>query len=159
MERLFAPWRMEYVKSGDDAGGGCIFCDKPREPDRRGNLIVHCDDAVLVMLNRFPYNSGHLMVIPRTHAASLHAIPGAEFLALFSMVRRATAVLQEVYRPEGFNIGMNLGRTAGAGIDQHLHVHVVPRWNGDTNFMPVLGETKVISEHLHAAWDSLNGKF
>ena len=159
MEKLFAPWRMEYIKQGDDKSGGCLFCDRPEDPDRRAALIVHCDDLTLVMLNRFPYNSGHLMVVPRTHAASLAALPGPEFAALFAMVNRAVEVLKGVYRPDGFNIGMNLGRIAGAGIDQHLHVHVVPRWSGDTNFMPVIGETKVVSEHLLAAWDSLNGKF
>ena len=159
MEKLFAPWRMEYIKAADDTAGGCIFCDKPKDTDRRANLIVHCDELTLVMLNRFPYNSGHLMVIPRTHAARVGALPDAEFMALFKMVNRAIEVLTDVYRPDGFNVGMNIGRVAGAGIDQHLHVHVVPRWAGDTNFMPVLGETKVISEHLLAAWDSLAGKF
>ena len=99
------------------------------------------------------------MVIPRTHVASLHDLAAAEFAALFATVDRAIEVLKQVYKPDGFNVGMNLGRVAGAGIDRHLHVHVVPRWSGDTNFMPVLGETKVVSEHLLAAWDRLNGKF
>ncbi|MBI5527632.1 MAG: HIT domain-containing protein [Deltaproteobacteria bacterium] len=159
MERLFAPWRMEYVKTADEKNEGCIFCLKPREEDRRSNLILHCDDLTIVMLNKYPYNSGHLMVIPRSHVASLAALPGAEFDALFRMTNRAIEVLRGVYRPDGFNMGMNFGRIAGAGIDEHIHVHIVPRWGGDTSFMPVLGETKVVSEHLLATYESLVGKF
>jgi ATP adenylyltransferase len=154
MENLFAPWRMEYIKSGCDPRG-CIFCDKPAESDRRGNLVLRADSRTLVMMNRFPYNNGHLMVVPRRHCASLASLEAGELQALFAMVRDSIEILKSKYGPDGFNAGMNLGRVAGAGIDQHLHVHIVPRWNGDTNFMPVLGQTKVISEHLLATYDDL----
>ncbi|MFA6032808.1 MAG: HIT domain-containing protein [Myxococcota bacterium] len=159
MERLFAPWRMEYIRSGGSGPEGCIFCDKPMEAGRRDNLLLYADDLTLVMLNRFPYSNGHLLVVPRTHTASLAALGPAEFEALFRAVSRCVEILKAAFRPDGFNVGINLGRVAGAGIDQHLHVHVVPRWNGDTNFMPVLGETKVISEHLLATYDDLLPRF
>ena len=158
MERLFAPWRMEYIRSSGPADE-CIFCAKPFEPDRRSNLILYCDDLTLVMLNRFPYNNGHIMVIPRKHVSSLSELEPAMFESLFRMLEKSINILKSAFNPDGFNVGMNMGRVAGAGIDQHLHIHVVPRWNGDTNFMPLLAETKVVSEHLLATWDSLSGKF
>jgi len=155
MEKLFAPWRMEYIKCGGAATDSCIFCDKPKEPDMRANLILHVDPQVLVIMNRFPYNNGHLMVVPRKHVSSLDNLSEIELLAVFNMVRISTGILHETCRPEGFNIGMNIGRVAGAGIDAHIHVHVVPRWNGDTNYMPILGETKVVSEHLLSTYDGM----
>ena len=150
MERpLWAPWRMELI--GGEKPEGCIFCLFPAEvgdeADRR-NLIVARSAQSFVILNRFPYNNGHVMVVPRRHTGDLLALPEPEYADLEALLRTAIAVLREVYRPEGLNVGMNLGQCAGAGIADHLHHHVVPRWSGDTNFMPVLADTKVMIEHL-----------
>jgi ATP adenylyltransferase len=151
---------MEFIK--DARPEGCIFCRFPaeegREADRR-NLILGRTEHAFAILNRFPYNSGHLMVIPRRHAADLGALPEPEFLDLHRLLRLTLELSREAYRPEGFNVGMNVGRIAGAGIADHLHYHVVPRWGGDTNFMPVLGETKVMVEHLTESWERLRGPF
>ncbi len=161
MERpLWAPWRMEYIES--PGAQGCIFCEFPAEEgegaDER-NLVVHRGARVYTLLNRFPYNSGHLMVVPRAHVARLEDLEAGEFAELHEELRRAVAVLRQAYRPDGFNVGMNLGRVAGAGIADHLHYHVVPRWGGDTNFMPVLAETKVIVEHLASTWQKVRKGF
>jgi len=157
---LWAPWRMEFIEAPKPAG--CIFCDFPAqegsEADRR-NLIVHRTAHSFAILNRFPYNNGHLLVIPRMHTASLEALPPEAFADLHEELRRALGVLRAVYRPEGFNVGMNLGKVAGAGIADHLHYHLVPRWNGDTNFMPVLGDTKVMIELLDGSWDRIHQGF
>ncbi len=157
---LWAPWRMEFIEAPKPAG--CIFCDFPAqegaEADRR-NLIVHRTAHSFSILNRFPYNNGHLLVIPRMHTASLEALPPEAFADLHEELRRALGVLRAVYRPEGFNVGMNLGKVAGAGIADHLHYHLVPRWGGDTNFMPVVAETKVIIEHLETAWERIRRGF
>lgn len=157
MQTLWAPWRMEYIKQ--DKPQGCIFCTLPAEDRDRDNLVLGRSEHAFAMLNRFPYNSGHLMVIPRRHVADLGALPEAEFEDLQRLLRAAAAVLGEVYRPEGMNVGMNLGRIAGAGIAEHLHWHLVPRWGGDTNFMPVVAETKVMVEHLDQAWERLRPRF
>jgi len=161
MENLYAPWRMQYILSGDETAATCIFCALPaRAAERhREDLILLCREDVFVIMNRYPYNNGHVMVVPRRHAADPADLPGAEHAALFGLVTASTRAMRGVLSPHGFNVGMNLGRVAGAGIDQHCHVHIVPRWNGDTNFMPVLGETKVISEHLTATYDRLRPAF
>jgi ATP adenylyltransferase len=157
---LWAPWRMEFIDAPKKEG--CIFCQFPaeqgEEADRR-NLVVHRSARSFTILNRFPYNSGHAMVIPRAHVASLDALSPEDYADLGDELRRAVRVIGAVYRPEGFNVGMNLGKVAGAGIADHLHHHVVPRWGGDTNFMPVLADTKVIVEHLEAAWERLRRAF
>jgi ATP adenylyltransferase len=148
---------MTYV--GGSEPTGCIFCVKPAEGRDAENLIVHRTERAFVLLNLYPYNSGHLMVAPRLHTADLAGLPpdvGAELLAL---TQRAVAALTAEYRPEGFNIGMNLGRIAGAGVPDHLHVHVVPRWGGDTNFMPVTAETKVLPETLDQTYRRLRPYF
>jgi ATP adenylyltransferase len=155
MRTLYAPWRMEYITG--PAPTGCLFCrvqDAPPEADRE-NLVVHRTDDAVVMLNKFPYNSGHLMVAPRAHVGSLVDLDDDRTLALMRLVRRSLVVLSDVLTPEGFNTGVNQGRVAGAGIPDHVHVHIVPRWNGDTNFMPVLGEVKVIGEHLDRTWEKV----
>ena len=157
MQTLWAPWRMDYIKQ--EKPRGCIFCLFPAEESDRDNLLLARSAHSFAMLNRFPYNSGHLMVIPRRHVSDLNALPEAEHADLQRLLRIAVAVLSDDYKPEGMNIGMNLGRIAGAGIDQHLHWHVVPRWGGDTNFMPVVGDTKVMVEHLAGAFDRLRPKF
>ncbi|MBI5546263.1 MAG: HIT domain-containing protein [Deltaproteobacteria bacterium] len=157
MQTLWAPWRMEYIKQ--DKPQGCIFCTYPAQENDRANLVLGRSLHGFVMLNRFPYNSGHLMVIPRRHVSELSALPEAEYDDLQRLLRASVGVLFEVYRPEGMNVGMNLGRIAGAGIADHLHWHAVPRWGGDTNFMPVIGETKVMVEHLEGAYDRLRPRF
>ena len=138
---LWAPWRLEYVEHADELRR-CIFCDP--EPD----LLVHEGEHALVVMNKFPYASGHLLVAPRRHLGDFGALTDDEALAVHGLATRGIAALQREYSPDGFNLGWNLGRTAGAGIADHLHLHVVPRWNGDTSFMPVLGDVKVLPEHL-----------
>ncbi|MGC4114317.1 MAG: HIT domain-containing protein [Myxococcales bacterium] len=157
MQTLWAPWRMEYIKQ--EKPTGCIFCLFPAEANDRENLVLGRSAHAFAMLNKFPYNSGHLMVIPRRHVSDLNALPEEEFADLQKLLRAAVGILMDVYKPEGMNVGMNLGRIAGAGIDQHLHWHAVPRWGGDTNFMPVIGETKVMVEHLQGAFDRLRPRF
>jgi ATP adenylyltransferase len=149
MERLWAPWRMEYIGSsreGKDAG--CLFCEKPKEGDDEKALILARTELSFAMLNRYPYNSGHLMVAPFRHVGELEEVKDDESLDMQQLVQRCVKALKEAMQPDGFNIGMNLGIVAGAGIPDHLHWHVVPRWTGDTNFMPVAGATKVLPERL-----------
>jgi len=156
-ERLYAPWRQEFIL-GAKADEGCIFCD----PDARKNvreLILHRGKTAYVVMNRYPYNSGHLMVIPFRHVAQLHDLKPAERRELMDFVALSSEVLTEVQKPAGMNVGMNLGRAAGAGIDGHLHVHLVPRWVGDTNFMPALFETRIISVDLRAVYRRLKAAF
>jgi ATP adenylyltransferase len=148
---------MEYIAA--EKPQGCIFCLFPAEQKDRENLVLGRTSTAFVMLNRYPYNSGHLMVIPRRHASDLLLLPEPEFLDLHRLLAMAVEALKTAYRPEGFNVGMNLGRIAGAGIDEHLHYHIVPRWGGDSNFMPVLAETKVMVEHLTASYDRLRPLF
>jgi ATP adenylyltransferase len=161
MENLFAPWRMEYILSGAETSSACIFCDKPaREPSHhKEDLLLLVRPLVQVMMNKFPYNNGHVMVIPRRHVADPADLPPDEHDALFRTTTQTSSLIRQALSAHGLNVGMNLGRVAGAGIDQHCHVHVVPRWNGDTNFMPVLSQTKVISEHLAATYDRLKPLF
>jgi ATP adenylyltransferase len=158
MEQLWAPWRMELIAKGESKTG-CIFCDLPRGKDDRENLILGRTRHTFAILSRFPYNNGHLMVVPRAHTADLLSLPREEHDELSEMLRVAVRLVGEGYGAHGYNVGMNLGRAAGAGIADHLHWHVVPRWNGDTNFMPVLGDTKVMIEHLFASWDRLRPLF
>lgn len=156
---LWAPWRVEYIRS--EKPKGCIFCAFPAEPPERDrqNLVVHRGRRSFSCLNRFPYNSGHLMVIPRAHVSDLDALDAESWADLQDELRRAVAVVKAVYRPDGMNVGMNLGLPAGAGIADHLHWHVVPRWVGDNSFMPVVGETRVVVEALDAAWERLSAGF
>ena len=159
MRNLYAPWRMEYI--GGPAEPGCLFCRIREAPagDDRQNLVVHRTPDAIAVLNKFPYSSGHVMVAPRAHVGSLTGLDDGQTLALMGLVRRSLSVLEQVMRPEGFNVGANLGRVAGAGIPDHVHVHIVPRWNGDTNFMPVLDEVKVINEHLDRTWEKVSEAF
>lgn len=152
MKPLWAPWRMEFITS-ERKPGSCVFCDLPSEKEDKKNLIVHRGEKVFVILNKFPYNLGHMMVVPFEHTCEFRALKSDQLLEMTQQAQRVIEVLSEVYRPEGFNMGMNLGQAAGAGIKDHLHFHVVPRWNGDTNFMPVIGETKGMPEHLQTCFD------
>lgn len=161
MDVVWAPWRMELIEKGDgpEAEPACIFCAFPREDDDEKNLIVHRGDDAFVILNKYPYNNGHVMVVPYAHVDDPGKLPAEAFGGLNALLVRTVGVMREVYGPEGLNVGMNLGRCAGAGIPGHIHWHVVPRWSGDTNFMPVIGETKVMPEHLHRSWEKLKGGF
>ena len=158
MEQLWAPWRMELIEKGEPKQG-CIFCDLPRAGDDRQNLILGRTPHAFAILNRFPYNNGHLMVVPRSHTPDLESLPREQHEELAEMLRVAIRLVGQAYGAQGHNVGMNLGRVAGAGIADHVHWHVVPRWNGDTNFMPVVSDTKVMIEHLDASWARLRPWF
>ena len=153
MEHLWAPWRSAYI--GQGAPEGCIFCDKPRGGDDRADQIISRAATCFSMLNRFPYNGGHLMVAPFRHAAGLEDLSVEELQGLIVMVRDSVALLKRVLSPAGFNVGINLGEAAGAGVAGHVHVHVVPRWQGDTNFMPVTAGTKVVPQSLDEMYGCL----
>ena len=144
---LWAPWRLEYVSSASEQTG-CVFCRAAAAPDDADSLVVHRGETAFVMLNRFPYSSGHLMVAPIRHVGNLGELSAQEAAEIHSLSARALEVLAALFQPDGFNIGWNLGRSAGAGVVDHVHEHVVPRWQGDTNFMPVLADVRVIPEHL-----------
>ncbi len=149
MERLWAPWRLEYVQHADEQDG-CVFCRAAESDDDAAQLVVHRGERAFVVLNKFPYASGHLLVAPYRHGPAFAELDDGEALEIHRLAAQGLDALRAVYEPEGFNLGWNIGRVAGAGIPGHGHLHVVPRWGGDTNFMPVLGEIKVIPEHLLA---------
>jgi ATP adenylyltransferase len=157
MERLWAPWRMAYILSGDEMASSCIFCAFPAagRNEFRKHQILCATEHAFVMMNKYPYNNGHVMVIPRVHAADPSVLPPEAWDATGRLLRETIATLKDALKAQGLNVGMNLGRVAGAGIDQHLHWHVVPRWNGDTNFMPVTADVKVMSEHLEGTYERL----
>ncbi len=154
MKQLWAPWRMDYIVS-DEKGSDCIFCPGKTRSKDEDRLILHVDSEVVVIMNRYPYVNGHVLVAPNRHVADPAGLDDRELLALISTVRRVTGVLRAEMHPEGFNMGMNLGCAAGAGIEDHLHLHVVPRWNGDTNFMTVLDDVRVIPEHINKTYRRL----
>jgi ATP adenylyltransferase len=146
VDRLFSPWRHTYVTRSEDATE-CVFC-RALDSEEGRSLVVFSGSTCYVILNLYPYNSGHLMVVPRRHVAMMAALTHQELVELAELTRRAEMTLTEVYAPQGINLGMNLGRPAGAGIVDHLHVHLVPRWTGDTNFMSVVGKVRVLPEEL-----------
>ncbi|MGH9345795.1 MAG: HIT family protein [Vicinamibacterales bacterium] len=146
MERLWSPWRLAYV-TGGEVEEGCVFCRAPRLPESE-SLVVYAGVTSFVVLNLYPYNNGHLMVVPYRHVATLSALTREELQELAVLTQRSEAVLTEAYQPHGLNVGANLGKPAGAGVLDHVHLHVVPRWNGDTNFMTVVGEVRVLPEDL-----------
>ena len=154
MDVLWAPWRMEYILS-ENKEQGCIFCPGEDRSADEQRLILHVGNKTMVIMNKYPYNNGHLLVAPVRHVAALDQLSPEETLDLMTTVKRCIAVLRAVMRPEGFNVGLNLGRVAGAGVEDHLHFHIVPRWNGDTNYMTVLGEIRVIPEHLRQTYKKL----
>jgi len=156
MEVLWAPWRMSYIEAAK--GGACLFC-AAASGDPRERLLLGTTAHTLVMLNRYPYQNGHLMVAPRRHTADLPTLPAPEHIDLAETLRRALASLGDAFHPEGFNVGMNLGTCAGAGVADHLHWHIVPRWAADTNFMPVIAEMKVMPQHLATTYDRLRAAF
>ncbi|MBX3048750.1 MAG: HIT domain-containing protein [Anaerolineales bacterium] len=152
MKRLFSPWRKPYIEREKTQEQACVFCLALQQTDGPDNLIVHRGQHAFVMLNRFPYTSGHLMTLPNTHLADLEELTPAARAELFELANTAIGVLRGVYAPGGFNLGANLGAAAGAGIAEHLHLHVLPRWNGDTNFISTLGQTRVLPEELEDTW-------
>lgn len=158
MNVLWAPWRMAYVKNARKPAK-CIFCVKPKERRDAQNLLLHRGRHGLVMMNLFPYNSGHLLVAPYLHVKSLDQLPDEAALDLLHLTTLSLKALRAELKPEGFNLGINLGRVAGAGIEAHVHLHIVPRWNGDTNFMPLFAETRVMPEHLQATYRKLRAQF
>ena len=154
MKQLWAPWRLEYIKSADE-DGGCVFCDAAAGADDAERLVVHRGPHTIVLLNKFPYASGHFMVAPVRHVGDYGELTDDEVLELHRFASSGMGALAQLYGPQGYNVGLNLGRVAGAGIVDHVHLHVVPRWAGDTNFMPVLADVKVLPEHLQETWKKL----
>jgi ATP adenylyltransferase len=152
MERIWAPWRQSYVSNSRPADS-CIFCPGLAGTGDRERLILARSEHSLMMLNRYPYTGGHLMVAPLRHTGELDDLSDPELLDLMHQLRRGRALLQRVVSPDGFNVGINLGKAAGAGVEEHLHIHIVPRWNGDCNFMTVVGDVRVIPEGLMSAYD------
>ena len=158
-ERIWAPWRLEYVKDASkDSEDECIFCAKPAEDDDEANLIVHRGELCFVILNLYPYTNGHLMIAPFEHVGRIQDIAVETTAEMMALAQRAISVLQNRYEPHGFNVGFNQGRVAGAGVEHHIHMHVVPRWGGDTNFMPVLADTRVMPQTLEQTFESLKGE-
>ncbi|MDQ7038918.1 MAG: HIT domain-containing protein [Aquificota bacterium] len=156
MRILWAPWRRYYVETVDDQQG-CFLCDAASQPPERwrDHLVLHRGSRSFIILNKYPYNSGHLMIVPLKHTGNYEDLDRDTILEMDSFLRVSLKALREVFKPHGFNIGYNIGRPAGAGLETHIHMHVVPRWNGDTNFMPVVGQTKVISQDLLSTYDRL----
>ena len=161
MERLWAPWRMAFVsgEAGTSGGSGCIFCDHLAAGDDAAAYILTRGPLTFALLNAFPYNTGHLMVAPLRHCSDLEELTAEERAELMELTTRSVAIIREAMNAEGFNVGVNLGSVAGAGVPGHVHVHVVPRWGGDTNFMPVVGETKVLPEMLAQTYAKLRPRF
>ena len=157
-QRIWAPWRLRYVKDANRSDE-CVFCTKPETGDDREALIVHRGDRCFVILNLYPYTSGHLMVVPFGHIGRLQDIEPAVTAEMMDLAQRAMRRMEEVYSPEGFNVGLNQGRVAGAGVEGHIHLHVVPRWAGDNNYMPVLADTRVMPQSLEESYDALEGGF
>ena len=153
IQPIWAPWRLQYIVSRK--GPGCIFCEEPKEDRDRENLILSRSGLSFVIMNLYPYNNGHLMIVPYRHVYSITELADEEVLDLMKMTQLCVGCLKEAFRPEGFNIGLNIGKVAGAGIEEHLHFHVIPRWVGDTHFMAVLGEVRVIPEHVLSSYDKL----
>ncbi len=160
MKRMWSPWRMKYIDQPGESNG-CFFCEAAANPQDSQHLVVHYGSRAFVIVNRYPYASGHIMVVPKEHIPSLEGMDPEVMQELIGLLAKAQGVLQKVYQPEGFNIGANLGAAAGAGVPGHFHFHIVPRWVGDTNFMSSLGETRVLPEEvaethrrLQKAWDS-----
>ncbi|MCS7251187.1 MAG: HIT domain-containing protein [Thermoflexus sp.] len=158
MERLWTPWRMAYLKGEGGVPQGCIFCLKIDGSDEAEHILFRGQTAY-VTLNRYPYNNGHLMVIPYAHVPSLEDLDDPTLLETMQLVTLSLRVLRQAYRPEGFNIGVNIGRSAGAGVADHVHLHIVPRWTGDTNFMPVISNTRVLPEWLDDTYRRLRPLF
>jgi ATP adenylyltransferase len=158
MDRLWTPWRYKYLSTAGQ-GEACVFCDKLKSGDDRATLIVHRAEHNFIICNLYPYNSGHIMVVPYAHVGTLEEADDDVAMELMSLTRLSQRVLREVYRPQGFNIGMNIGACAGAGVAGHIHMHLLPRWGGDANFLSTIGETRVIPEALETTYERLSAAF
>jgi ATP adenylyltransferase len=155
MDYLFSPWRYAYITSDEPPAGACIFCDKPKEAEAASdarNYIVHRGKECFIILNAFPYTSGHVMVVPYQHADELQKISNGAAAEMMALTQKMEGVLRRLYRPEGLNVGMNIGKAAGAGIAGHIHMHILPRWTADANFVSVIGETRVLPEALDVTY-------
>jgi ATP adenylyltransferase len=159
-QRIWAPWRLAYVKDASkDNESKCIFCAALEAGDDEANLIVHRGERCFVILNKFPYTNGHLMVAPYEHVAVLQGLDAQTLGELMALAQRSMDALETSYAPHGYNVGFNQGRVAGAGVEHHIHMHVVPRWGGDTNFMPVLGDTRVMNQTLEDSFQTVRKAF
>lgn len=157
MKVLWAPWRMEYILSLKKEG--CFICEAVKDPQREDALVLHVSDLGLVLLNRFPYNPGHILIAPKRHVAFIGDMTPMERGEIMELLHLSLGVVKGVMNPEGFNVGMNLGKISGAGLEDHIHLHAVPRWGGDTNFMPLLADVKVVPEHLKETYIKLREAF
>jgi ATP adenylyltransferase len=157
MEQIWAPWRIKYILM--EKPGGCILCEKPSQNNDAPNYILYRGDKNFVIMNSYPYNPGHLMIAPYRHIANLDELTNEELHEHFEIVSRSIKVLRQVFNPGGFNLGINMGKVAGVGIEDHFHTHIVPRWQGDTNFMPVISDARVVPEALAETYEKLKGKF
>ncbi len=155
MQRLWAPWRSKYIQTVDEKTE-CIFCEKAKSKNDRKNLVLKRGKYCFVILNTYPYNNGHLMVAPYRHISQIYQLKKYEIIEIFQFLKQYEIKLKEKLNPDGFNIGLNVGRVAGAGFEHHIHFHIVPRWQGDTNFMPVISDTKVISQSLQEVYKLLH---
>ena len=157
MKQIWAPWRLEYIQA--EKPKGCILCEKPSQNNDALNYILYRGDKNFVILNSYPYNPGHLMIAPYRHIGNLEELTDEELHEHFKIVSRSVKLLKQVFNPDGFNIGINIGKVAGAGIVDHFHTHIVPRWPGDTNFMPVISDVRVLPEALAETYNKLKDKF
>ena len=157
MKQIWAPWRIEYIRMKKT--DGCFLCEKPKQDNDAANYILFRGDRTFIIMNSYPYNPGHLMVVPYRHVANLEEMTVEERHEHFDIVSRSVEVLKQTFNPGGFNLGMNIGKLSGAGVDDHVHTHIVPRWQGDTNFMPVIADARVIPEALAETYQKLVGKF
>lgn len=153
MKRLWSPWRLEYL--AEPKAEGCVFCSSAGGDDDRESLVLHRGKRAFLILNRFPYNNGHFMVVPYAHLASLEDLDPATLTEMMLLLNKGLAALRATMDPDGFNVGVNLGQVAGAGIEDHVHIHAVPRWAGDTNFMPIVGEMRVVPQTWLQTYDML----
>jgi ATP adenylyltransferase len=159
VDHIWSPWRYHYLVGAEGKAPGCIFCNLPKQNRDEENLIVHRGLHNFVILNRFPYTSGHAMVVPYRHLDRLHLLEEAEASEMMRLSQLLEMHMREIYKPDGLNLGMNLGESAGAGIAGHIHMHILPRWSGDSNFMTTVGETRVLPEDLDVTWKRLSKAF
>jgi ATP adenylyltransferase len=158
MDHLWSPWRMKYL-DGSNKSDDCVFCAAQEMQDSAENLIAYRGERAYVILNRFPYTSGHLLVNPYQHVTTLEELDPETRAEMMELVSRCTTILKSIYKPQGFNVGINMGAAAGAGVPAHIHIHVVPRWSGDTNFMSTLGQTRVLPEELEVTYERVKNEF
>jgi Diadenosine tetraphosphate (Ap4A) hydrolase and other HIT family hydrolases len=155
LNRLWTPWRYQYIKSASKKAERCFLCEAAKDPEKPENLVVYKDEIIIILLNKYPYNNGHLMVAPIRHVKNLEDLSKDESYKIWEGIVISKKILDESYNPHGYNIGINLGKAAGAGLEDHLHIHIVPRWVGDTNYMTTIASTKVMPQLLEESWKEL----